>query len=133
MNNQGEKRQLNKDALEKVAILLLYLESIKPTVTHAFFKAIGETHSRVILNTMAQLGQVPQQTVTTTLRDFLEFLVRHHSIVGGINLTSGIFHDVYGMDLVNTVEKRIVTFPCLYSVDDYQPFSFISKSSVRPL
>jgi flagellar motor switch protein FliG len=119
----------NKEALEKVAILLLYLEVTRPKVTRAFFKTIGEERSRIILESMARLGTIKQDKVNATVKDFLNFLVNKESIIGGANLTSKIFEEIYGTDLGVVAGETEAGFKFLKDVPDDKLLKMLAKSS----
>ncbi len=131
MSQQVAQLKQNKEALEKVAILLLYLEVTRPKVTRAFFKAIGEERSRVILESMSALGTVKQDKVDATVKDFLNFLVKKESIIGGANLTSQIFEDIYGADLGVALGETEATFKFLKEVPDDKLLKLLAKSSTQ--
>ena len=95
MSDSASTTSSFSEPVKKVATLLLFLEMNKPALSRGILKAMGEAKSRVVLEAMANLGNIDNASLTETVLQFHELFVEKKSIIGGKNLSSMLFQQAF--------------------------------------
>ncbi|MEK9657463.1 MAG: FliG C-terminal domain-containing protein [bacterium] len=103
---QETETQSQQSSLEKVAMLLLYLEAISPQTTKAIYEHIGEEVSQKILNTIASLGNINKTKLKPIINEAHNILVAQNNIIGGRNLSGKIIKTIFGDQIKDNVEEN---------------------------
>tara|TARA_B100000131_G_C18110731_1_gene609540 strand:- start:1400 stop:2470 length:1071 start_codon:yes stop_codon:yes gene_type:complete len=95
MSDSASTTSSFSEPVKKVATLLLFLEMNKPALSKGILKAMGEAKSRIVLEAMANLGNIDNASLTETVLQFHELFVEKKSIIGGKNLSSMLFQQAF--------------------------------------
>ncbi|MEK6556893.1 MAG: FliG C-terminal domain-containing protein, partial [Candidatus Margulisiibacteriota bacterium] len=86
------------DSLEKVAILLLSMETAVPGVTTPIINLMGEDRARSVLEQVAQIGKVSSTQWTAVLSDFYDVALGKEFVFGGQDVSSKMIQDTFGVN-----------------------------------
>ncbi len=119
------------EPVKKVAMLLLFLEMNKPSLSKGILKAMGESKSRIVLEAMSSLGNVDHSSFNETIMQFHQLLVEKKSMIGGKNLSSMLFQQAFDV----TESKKSITydkpFQYLESIDNDAILAMFDRLSLQ--
>ena len=75
MSDAASSTSSFSEPVKKVAMLLLFLEMNKPSLSKGILKAMGESKSRIVLEAMSSLGNVDHSSFNETIMQFHQLLV----------------------------------------------------------
>lgn len=124
--------------IDKVGLLLLYLEAIEPETTKNIYEHLGEENAQKILNSIANLGKVDKSKIKPVISEAHSILIDQSSLVGGRNLSGKIIKNIYGEQVeaeiieedTSETENKEKPFVFLSEVDDEKLLDFFEKNSL---
>eukprot|EP01046_Picozoa_sp_COSAG06_P062540 COSAG06_NODE_14153_length_1184_cov_0.942857_1_plen_233_part_10 len=132
----NETQAPTRPTIDKVGLLLLYLEAISPETTKSIYEHLGEENAQKVLNSIANLGKVDKSNIKPIVDEAHNILVTQNSIIGGRNLSGKIIQNIYGEQIEAVVEEnedetktKEKPFVFLAEVPDEKLINFFEENS----
>ncbi len=131
MSDSASTTSSFSEPVKKVATLLLFLEMNKPALSKGILKAMGEAKSRIVLEAMANLGNIDQSSLQDTVLQFHELFVAKKSIIGGKNLSSMLFQQAFDANESKASVSYDKPFQYLESIDNDAILAMFDRLSMQ--
>lgn len=123
-------------SLDKVSMLLLYLEAISPDTTKQIYQKMGEEKSQIVLNQIANLGKVSKESIKPVINEAHTIFVQHESIIGGKNISQRLLKAAHGdikteeTQTDEVIKEESGGFKFLENVKEEKLISFFNDNSI---
>jgi len=131
INHRSTEPHEELNPLERAAVLLIALESESPGITNSIFSYLGEEKSRLMLRTIASMGRVGAETVSTVMDEFFEIAIENKVVFGGKDVSSKIMKETFGADETDFYTERTNFFEYLNTVSIEDLLKFLDTENLQ--